>query len=100
MDKDEIAQLLKPHREKIDRLDDQIIDLLAERLEVIRDVSVIKQENHIEPVLQERVDEVRDRCVERGITKGYDPNFMHSLYTLIINYSCDVEQKYQDDHIK
>lgn len=89
---------LKPYREKIDALDDQIIDLLGQRLEVINEVAELKVQQGIEPVLQDRVDEVRERCVNRGQGKGYDPELIRALYTLIIDYSCQVEEDYKKEH--
>ena len=89
----DVATILKPYRLKIDDLDDQIIDLLGARLAVIEEVSVIKAEQGIEPVLQERVDEVRNRCVQKGVAQGYDAKMMYDLYTLIIDYSCQLEEK-------
>ena len=90
-------EILKPYREKIDALDDQIIDLLGQRLDIIHEVAELKEAKGIEPVLQERVDEVRQRCIKRGEENGYDPEFISALYTLIIDYSCQVEEDYKKE---
>lgn len=90
-------KVLQPYREKIDALDDQIIDLLGRRLDIIKEVAVIKAQEGIAPILQTRVDEVRDRCIARGIEKGYSKEVMHAVYSHIIAYSCDIEQGYQDE---
>jgi len=87
---------LTPFRDKIDTLDDQIIDLLGQRLDIIHDVCVIKQENGIEPILQDRVDQVRERAVERALKLGYDADFIRDLYQRLIDYSCRVEQEFID----
>jgi chorismate mutase len=91
-------EVLKPYRKRIDALDNQIIDLLGQRLDIIKEVSVLKAREGIAPVLKGRVDEVRDRCVALGHAKGYDTETMYALYSQIINYSCKVEQDYQDKH--
>lgn len=95
MDVLEIKELT-PFREKIDALDDQIIDLLGQRLAIINEVSVIKAQKGIEPVLQDRVDQVRERAVKRAINHGYDPDFIRGIYQDLIDYSCHVEQSYMD----
>ena len=89
-------EILKPYRAKIDVLDDQIIDLLGQRLAIIQEVAALKAENDIDPVLPSRVDEVRERCVERGVQKGYDADFIRDLYTRLIAYSCQVEEEAQN----
>jgi len=92
------AELLKPYRDKIDALDDQIIDLLGRRLDIIHEVSVIKNDHNIAPILQNRVDEVRGRAIKAGIVKGYSEAVMREIYTALITYSCETEQAYIDAH--
>lgn len=86
-------EILKPYRAKIDAIDDQIIDLLAARLDIIREVGALKAAQNIPPVLQDRVNEVRDRCAKRGERKNVDPALVRDLYTLLIDYSCALEEK-------
>lgn len=86
-------EILKPYRAKIDAIDDQIIDLLAARLDIIREVGALKAAQNIPPVLQDRVNEVRDRCAKRGEGKNVDPVLVRDLYTLVIDYSCALEEK-------
>ena len=86
-------EILKPYRQKIDSLDDQIVDLLVEREGVIREVAALKSEQGIPAVLQDRVDEVRERCIARAIEKGGDADLMRELYTRIISFSCDLEKE-------
>ena len=93
MDVLEIKELT-PYRKKIDALDDQIIDLLGQRLDIINEVSVIKAREGIEPVLEDRVIQVRERAVKRGEALGYDAAFIRDLYQRLIDYSCHVEQSY------
>jgi chorismate mutase len=87
---------LKPYRKRIDAVDDQIIDLLGRRLDIIKEVAVLKACEGIDPVLQSRVDEVRDRCIKAGKAKGYDEEVMHAVYSQLIEFSCKIEQDYQD----
>lgn len=86
-------EALKPYRAKIDALDDAIVDLLAERFSVVLDVAHIKAEQNIPVVIEDRVNEVRERCAARAAEKGMDEELTRRLYTLIIDYSCDLEEK-------
>jgi chorismate mutase len=85
-------EILKPYRIKIDSLDDQLVDLLIEREKIIREVAGLKAQNNIPPVLQDRVDEVRDRCVARAVEQGMDGNYVREIYTKMISLSCDLEE--------
>jgi len=99
MDVLEIKELT-PLRKKIDALDDQIIDLLGQRLGIIHEVSVIKAQQDIAPVLEDRVIQVRERAVQRAVALGYDADFIRGLYQDLIDYSCHVEQSYKDKNNK
>ncbi|HEY0901856.1 MAG TPA: chorismate mutase, partial [Micavibrio sp.] len=52
-------EIMKPFRQRIDALDDQIIDLLIARTEIIREVGHFKFAHDIPAVLADRVIEVR-----------------------------------------
>ena len=93
---------IKPYRQKINDLDDQIIDLLVERIGIIREVGHIKAEKNVPAVIPERVNEVRERNAKRAEDKGLDPDLVRDLYTALIDYSCNLEddikrKKAEDD---
>lgn len=87
----DIKKALKPHREAIDKLDDQILKLLGKRFDVVRKVAVIKSENDFPSYISDRVVQVRERNAETGKKYGIDPEFVKMLYSLIIYQSCAVE---------
>lgn len=83
---------LKEHRARIDALDDQIIDLLASRMDIVREVGDIKAKNNIATVQHDRVVEVRERNAERGAKKGLNPGMVRKIYTAIIDEAHEIEQ--------
>jgi chorismate mutase len=85
-------EILKPYRRRIDDIDDRIIDLLAERTGVIREVGHLKFRENIPAVLQDRVDEVRERAVARAAAKGLDPDIIRRFYAELIDFSCNLEE--------
>lgn len=87
-------EVLKPYRAKIDALDDQIIDLLAERLKIIDDVAAIKAARDIPAVLEDRVNEVIERNAARAEEKGVDPELARRIYAVIVAWCCDVENDF------
>lgn len=90
-------EIMKPFRQRIDALDDQIIDLLIARIGIIREVGQFKFENDIPAVLPDRVIEVRERAAARAAAKGLDADLVRALYTTIIGFSCDLEETIKAD---
>ena len=86
-------EILKPYRQRIDDLDDRIIDLLDERTAVIREVGHLKTRQNIPAILQDRVDEVRERNAARAAALGVDADMISEVYRIIIDYSCDLEEQ-------
>lgn len=86
-------KLLEEHRHKIDYIDDRIVDLLAERFEIVRDVAQLKAQNDIPAVLPDRVEEVIERCATRADGKRTSPELVRLLYTLIVDHACALEEE-------
>ena len=84
-------EILKPYREKIDALDDQIIDLLARRTAIVREVGAVKAREGISLVQGARVDEVIGRCASIGERSYLNPDVIRSIYTLIIDEAHRIE---------
>jgi len=76
---------LEPYRRKIDALDDQIVELLARRMDIVREVGGVKAREGITIVQTDRVKEVCDRCAAMGEEKGLNPDLVRKIYTAIID---------------
>lgn len=87
-------EVLQPYRKHIDALDREIIDLLRKRYDIIDQVSVIKQQQGIAPVLQSRVDEVRNNAAAYADQLGLDADFIAQLWAQLIDHSCQQEETY------
>lgn len=90
-------EILKPYRKRIDDLDDRIIDLLVERTGIIREVGLLKYNEDIPATLPDRVAEVRERAAARAEAKGLAPDLIRRLYTILIEYSCNLEDVIKED---
>jgi chorismate mutase len=90
-------EILKPYRNRIDALDDKIVDLLVERVGIIREVAQLKFDNDIPAVLQDRVDAVRERAASRAAAKGIDADLVRQLYARLIEYSCNLEDTIKNE---
>ncbi|MBG78734.1 MAG: chorismate mutase [Alphaproteobacteria bacterium] len=87
-------KILAPYRKRIDTLDREIIDLLRKRYDIIDEVSAIKEKENIAPVLQDRVDEVRENAANYAHDLGLDSDFIRSLWAQIIAHSCETEENF------
>ncbi|MBX7146149.1 MAG: chorismate mutase [Alphaproteobacteria bacterium] len=88
-----MEELLKL-RKKIDLIDNQLIALLGERFSLVNEVVAVKTKLGLPAVIPTRVEEVRERCKEIGATYNLDKNFMHDLYTVIIDHYCEREDRF------
>ncbi len=86
-------EILKPYRARINELDEQIIELLRQRYDVIEEVGHLKAREGIASVLPDRVDEVRERAIQMAAEKGLDADFIGRLYTQLIEHSCALEEE-------
>ncbi len=86
-------------RTDIDSIDDQIVDLLARRFAICREVATYKLLHGIAVVLPERIEQVKARCAERAEFQGVDRAFVLALYTLIIDQTCETERAIQKESL-
>jgi chorismate mutase len=70
-------------QQAIDRLDDELILLLAQRFVYSRQIGVIKQQDGQPPIDQARVMRQRDRFLRRCIESGLDPEMSQNLLRVI-----------------
>lgn len=85
-------EVLKPYRVRINVIDEQILQLLRRRYDVIEEVAKIKARDNIPAHIQERVDEVRENAARLAAEKGLDEDFIRELYAQLIAHSCDLEE--------
>lgn len=86
-------------RAEIDQIDDQIIDLLARRFAIVREVAHYKQQHGVAVRLPERIEQVKTRCAARGASRGLDPEFVRALYSGLIEQTCLVEERILADPV-
>jgi isochorismate pyruvate lyase len=91
---DEEKALLAPYRTRIDALDAQIVALLGQRFDVIREVAVLKAEHGIAPILPDRIEEVVQHARAKAERAGVDPKLVEQIYRIIIDTACREEEDY------
>jgi 4-amino-4-deoxychorismate mutase len=89
----ETHETLDRFRAEIDRLDKEIVRVLASRLTLCREVAEFKKQYGIPMMQPERVARVLDNACALGERSGLDPAFMRNLYREIIDYACQLEDE-------
>lgn len=74
---------LETLREKIDELDQELIDTLAERMKVINQIGEYKKENNVTVFQLERFQEIIRTRPEWGQKQQLTPEFITELFTIV-----------------
>lgn len=75
----EAVSELDKFRNKVDLLDSQLLELLAERFEVINNIGAYKMEHNLAVYQPDRWHDVMDSRIKAGIQKNLTEKFMKSL---------------------
>ena len=71
---------LESPRKRIDEIDEQILDLLSERGDIVRDVIKRKVENQLPVFVPAREEEKTEAFKKLARTKGIDPDWAEDFY--------------------
>lgn len=79
-------------RAQLDDIDSELLQLLARRFGVIRDVAELKKQNAIAVAQPERVSEIMTTRASQGESLGLPPALIKRLWQAIIRQSCAIER--------
>ncbi len=86
----EECQSLEEVRQYIDKLDDQIVELIAARNGYVKQAAKFK--HSIDEIKgKERMEAVMDRVRSRAMEFGVSPNLLTTLYTIMIDEMVEAE---------
>ncbi len=81
---------LEEVREYIDRLDDQIVELIAARNGYVKQAAKFK--HSVDEIKgKERMEAVMDRVRSKAMELGVSPNLLSKLYTIMIDEMVEAE---------
>ncbi len=86
---------LKEMRQQIDTIDSQLIDLLAQRMKVCRQVGEYKKRNDITVIQSDRYHEILVKRSQQGASKGLDTTFVKNIMNLIHDESVRQQEELQ-----
>lgn len=88
---------LSEKRKQIDEIDDCILKKLKQRVRLIEEIGQYKLEAEVAVMQPQRVNEIMERCQEFAEENNLNADFLQKLYMLIIQYSCEKEQRMKDE---
>ncbi len=89
-----IPEALADARDAIDAIDDQIVDLLVQRLAVVKNVVIVKEREGIPALLPDRVEEVVERVGLRAAAAGLPPDLTERVWRDLIEWTIAYEDKH------
>jgi chorismate mutase len=84
---DEFIDMLESLREKIDSLDQQMLELLAQRMEIVKRIGEYKLDNNVAIIQLRRWEEMIKSRVELGKSLGLKEDYVKDLLRLVHNES-------------
>jgi chorismate mutase len=84
---------IKPHRKTIDKLNDEIIEILAQRLEAALAIGEIKKKYGKPVVDKSREKAILEQIKRKADEKGINPDSMERVFKEIIRYCVTAEEK-------
>ncbi|MCD6332421.1 MAG: bifunctional 3-deoxy-7-phosphoheptulonate synthase/chorismate mutase type II [Bacteroidales bacterium] len=86
---DELEQL----RSQIDRLDQELLDILGRRMEVASEIGRCKKENGVIILQTQRWDQILDRCMQLGKEHGLSDEFIQKIFRAIHQESINTQTR-------
>jgi chorismate mutase len=79
----EAKQLLDNLRQRIDQVDEQILNVFAERMRIVRQIAEVKKTHHITPLQMTRWSELLESRTQKGLELGLSDALLQKLYEII-----------------
>jgi chorismate mutase len=89
----ELSEEMKRLRAEIDRVDQEILTKIRERIRLTEKIGQIKKINHSDILDEKRESELLSRLSRFGKSLGIEDKFILSLWREIIDYSHKVQEK-------
>ena len=78
-------------RAKIDRIDDELIELLKNRSEISRQIGILKKAENVTIFQQTRMDELMKLRIERAKSQGVSVDLVEKIFTQIHSDSVNIQ---------
>ncbi|HYB35184.1 MAG TPA: chorismate mutase [Mycobacterium sp.] len=87
----DIGSAMEQRRERLDELDTMLVEVIAERMQLCKEIARIKRKGQIPMMQPHRLDHVRAKSIEEGRKLSLDEGFVHRLIDVVVHESCRLE---------
>ena len=97
-------RMIEGLREKMDKIDSDLLDLISKRMDVAKAIGHYKKKNNITILQAERWDEIVQSRMQTGLEKQLDKGFVKKLFEIIhqesINQQAEIMNKKENVEVK
>lgn len=83
-------------RLKISQLDDELLEILSKRMQLVEEIGKYKKENNITILQAERWNKITEQAIEKGANRGLSSEFVKKYYDAIHIESINHQKKIMD----
>ncbi len=88
-----MSDQLEDWRKQIDQLDEDVLNLLAKRIEIVRKIGRFKKEQNIPTFDKDRWNKVLTSMLSKSEELGLSKDFTKKLFNLIHKYSVKIQKE-------
>lgn len=88
----EYQELLKNYRQQIDTLDKELLYLLSRRFEIVNQVWILKKEQNIAPLQNDRWNKLLSQNIEVGEELWIKKEFIEDVWNRIHKEALEIEK--------
>lgn len=78
-------------RKLIDKIDEQILDLIKSRIDVVVEIGQVKKQTNSEVIDEKREEEIYNRLVAKAAERGVRPEVVKKVWKSLLEISYEVE---------
>ena len=93
-------EVLNKLRDKIDKVDSELLELLHMRMNIVNEIGLTKKENNVTPLQISRMDAVMKNRAELGQKLGLDEKYVEDIFHVIHTESVRQQTKIMNDFDK
>ncbi|XVO89102.1 chorismate mutase [Pseudomonas palleroniana] len=87
------STILRPKRDQLDRINNQLVELLCERMNVCMEIAELKATHDIPMMQPQRIVQVLDQLKDKSSEVGLRADYVQSIFKLIIEETCSQEEQ-------
>ena len=80
-------------RAEIDRIDGELVEVLARRQKLVEQVVAVKERDRLPAFIPARIDEVLSNVTRQAEAAGLSPDLARTLWTAMINWFVRMEEE-------